>query len=125
MDFAELNRRLAAADAPPVYFARYSPGDSIGEYATGGYLGIAISIVDRGEYLAWGTSERGEFIEGMNHFATEAEMFDFLEAYLTTPPPPPTPIDPEVLKRAERYSPQRGLDWLEARQRKLDIDGKS
>ena len=119
MDFVELNQRLAAAGAPPVYFARYSPDDSVGEHAIGGYLGVAISIVDHGKYLAWGTSERSEFRESSEHFVSEGEMFDYILRKLTSPRPPPEFVSPEEYA-AGNNTLQETQEWMAARKRERE-----
>ena len=124
MDFIELNERLSAAGAPPVYFARYTPDDPPGGYATGGYLGVAISIVDHGEYLAWGTSERSEFNEAPEHFATESDIFRFLLTRLTTPSPPPRQLTPEEGARAEDGA-RRARELFEAMRREKEAGSSS
>lgn len=124
MNFAELNQKLAAAGAPPVYFARYSPRESPREYAEGDWVHGAISIVDRGSYLAWGTSERSEFTESRERFATESEMFDFLLEELTTPLPPPVKMTLDEIEFA-KGGLERAEEWMAARRRERETDGAS
>jgi len=124
MDFVELNQKLAPAGAPPVDFAKYSPRNSPREYAMGDYVNGAISIVDRGSYLAWGRSERSEFSESREHSATESEKFDFLLKWLTTSPPPPSEATPEEIESAKNGL-QRAEEWMVARRRARDTGNAS
>lgn len=125
MNFTELNEKLAAAGAPPVYFAKYSRRTDSAEYAMGDYVNTAISIVDRGEYLVWGTSERGEFTEGMKRFATESEMFDYLAEHLTRRRPPPTQLRSKIPEESTRAAAQRATEIFESLRRAQEAGGTS
>jgi len=122
MNYNELNERLAAAGAPLVYFAKYSPRANPPEYATGDYTQGVVSIVDRGKYLVVGTSERSTFLEMPQHFRSESDAFDFVLKWMTEPMPPKAADRGPRSVAGSSETLRAANEWLEARRRERDAE---